>query len=429
MTENLWKSHRISRRAINGTIPALALAAILPATPALAASQSASTPTASPVTGNSDLDALLRPIVERKMDELLVPGAVILLRNQEQEYLHTFGTRIIGQNDPITIDDHFWIGSNTKTMTGTVLLQLVQEGLLSLDDPVSSFRDDIPNGENIKISQLMDMSSGLHSYTELKAFNQTMDDEPEKVWQPEELLAIGIAEPPYFAPGEGFHYSNTNTVLFALIAEQLTGKSIGDLMAERIFTPLGLTKTVFPAIEDASIPDPHPNGYMYGTNVSTLDTAVLSDADQKAARDGSLLPNDVTKVNPSWAWAAGAASSTAGELATYVEALVGGGLLDAAIQEERLASLKPSSDAPGAAEYGLAIAKFGPFIGHDGSLPGYQSFMGNDPDTGTTLIVLTNLQSSPEGLATANEIARPIIAGLYGSPPQIATPEASPFVK
>ena len=426
MTDKMRYSRPLSRRMVNGAIPALALAGILPAKAALAATQGASTPAGSPVAGGPDLDALVRPIVEQKMAELLLPGAVVLLRNQEMEYLQAFGTRIIGQSDPISIEDNFRIGSNTKTMTGTVLLQLAQEGMLSLDDPVSAFRDDIRNGENIKISQLMDMSSGLFNYTELESFNKVMDDEPLKVWQPEELLALGIAEQPYFAPGEGFHYSNTNTVLFALIAEQLTGQSLGDLMGERIFAPLGLTQTVFPAIADSMLPDPHPQGYMYGTNVSTIETGLLSDADQKAARDGSLLPNDVTNVNPSWAWAAGAASSTASELAIYVEALVGGGLLDPAMQKERLASLKPPIGLSGTAEYGLALARFGMFIGHDGTLPGFQSFMGHDPDLGMTMIVLTNLGVSPENLGTANEIARPIIAALSGSPPGIAIPEASP---
>ncbi|MBA3274175.1 MAG: serine hydrolase, partial [Chloroflexia bacterium] len=74
----------------------------------------------------------------------------------------------------------------------------------------------------------------------------------------------------------------------------------------------------------------------------------------------------------------------------------------------RLGSLKPI----GAAVYGLALRKFGPLIGHDGALPGYQSFMGHDPDTGTTLIVFTNLTASPDGTMTANKIARAIIEAL-----------------
>jgi D-alanyl-D-alanine carboxypeptidase len=184
------------------------------------------------------------------------------------------------------------------------------------------------------------MSSGLHNYSDDLPFNELLNSERQKVWQPEELVVLGLAGAPYFAPAEGFHYSNTNTILIALIVEQLTGQALADVFAERIFTPLGLTEVVFPAIEDASIPDPHPTGYMFGTNVSTLKMAVLSDADQKAALAGTLLPNAYTDLNPSWGWAAGAVSASAGQLADYVEALVGGGLLEPAIQEERLASLK-----------------------------------------------------------------------------------------
>jgi D-alanyl-D-alanine carboxypeptidase len=239
-----------------------------------------------------------------------------------------------------------------------------------------------------------------------------MDGNPAKAWEPEELVAIGLAEPVYFPPGEGFYYSNTNTVLAGLIAEQLTGQPLSTLFEERLFQPFGLTQISLPAIEDGSIPDPHPNGYWYGTNVSTIATGVLSADDQAAALAGDLLPNDATNLNPSWGWAAGAGISTADELADYVEHLVAGDYLSPELQAVRLGSLRPPTDAPGAAEYGLALAKFGPMIGHDGSLPGFQSFMGHDPESGNTLIVFTNLQDSPAGLMTANEIARPIIEAL-----------------
>jgi len=75
---------------------------------------------------------------------------VVLFRFPHQEYLQAFGTRGIGSEDPVTIDNYCRIGSNTRTMTGTVLLQLVSEGMLSLEDAVSSFRSDVPNGENTK---------------------------------------------------------------------------------------------------------------------------------------------------------------------------------------------------------------------------------------------------------------------------------------
>jgi D-alanyl-D-alanine carboxypeptidase len=155
---------------------------------------------------------------------------------------------------------------------------------------------------------------------------------------------------------------------------------------------------------------------MFGTNVSTLTPAgtVLPEDQQAVARARTLLPGDHTDLNPSWGWAAGAGISTVADLATYVEALVGGGLLSEELQRRRLDSLTPAvpGDATSAA-YGLALARFGPMIGHDGSLPGFQSFMGHDPDHGNTLIVVTTLQFGPAGEQTANELAKAVIAELY----------------
>lgn len=370
--------------------------------------------TASPVAAGPAPDSeALRTTVTDVMAKLLVPGAVVLARTPGGEFFEAFGTRTVGEDDPVTTDDHFRIGSNTKTMTGTVLLQLVDEGLVALDDPVSRFRADVPNGDNILISQLLDMTSGLFGYSTAIAVNQVMDTNPAKAWDPEELVAVGLREPVYFAPGEGFAYSNTNTVLAGLIAEQLAGQPLSALFEERLFAPLGLTGVALPDLDDASLPDPHPQGYWYGTNVSTIASNALPAAEQAAAYTGDLQPNDVTDLNPSWGWAAGGAYAHASALADYVEALVGGGLLSEELQAERLDSLKPAGT--GGAEYGLALAKFGPMIGHDGSLPGFESFMGHDLETGATLIVFTNLQSSPAGLMTANEIARPLIPMLAAS--------------
>ncbi len=402
----LFAQRSLTRReALKGATAGLAAGAIAGASLSMATAQDAA-PMSTPASG--DLDPLLRPLIEETMDALLVPGAVVLARTQQSEFFEAFGTRVLGEDVPVTTGDYFRIGSNTKTMTGTVVLQLVDEGLIALDDPVSRFRPDVPNGENMRVSQLLDMSTGLFSYTSVFALNQVMDANPARVWKPEELVAIGLAEPVYFPPGEGFVYSNTNTVLAGLIAEQLTGQPLSVLFEERLFRPLGLTQIVLPEITGSSIPDPHPNGYWYGTNVSTIETSVLSADDQAAAEAGDLVPTDITHLNPSWGWAAGAGIATAGDLARYVEALVAGEYLSLELQATRIASLKPI----GTAAYGLALAKFGPMIGHDGSLPGYQSFMGHDPDTGTTLIVFTNLTASPAGKLTANEIARVLIEAL-----------------
>lgn len=168
---------------------------------------------------------------------------------------------------------------------------------------------------------------------------------------------------------------------------------------------------------------------MFGTNVSTItfEGTVLSEDEQAEAIAGTLVPTDYTDLNPSWGWAAGAAISTVGDLATYVEALVGGGLLSDDLQQQRLDSVRSiDPDKPQGAGYGLAMARFGTFLGHDGSLPGYRSFMGHDPATGTTVIVATTLQAGPAGEQTANELAMTIIDELPAPDDSITDGTVSP---
>lgn len=177
-----------------------------------------------------------------------------------------------------------------------------------------------------------------------------------------------------------------------------------------------MTGSSLPAAEDVTLPEPHPAGYTYGGNVETIDSLVLSADVQDRARAGTLAPMDVTRDNPSWAWTAGAGISTAGDLATFVEALVRGGLVGPALQEERLGSVQPiAEDDPASAAYGLALAGFGPFYGHTGELPGYNSFMGHDPDRGVTLVVWATPAPAVDGRAPAVEMAKTIIGELYGS--------------
>ncbi|WP_412538174.1 serine hydrolase domain-containing protein [Longispora sp. K20-0274] len=358
----------------------------------------------------------LRKALETIIRDQRIPGAVVMVTSKEKgDWTATFGTRTVQGGAPVTADDHFRIGSNTKTMTGTVILQLAQEGKLGLDDPVSKYRPGVPNGDAITVTQLLDMRSGLYNYSEDDQFNVRLDSEPKHAWQVDELLAIAFAHPPYFAPGAGFHYSNTNTVLAGLIIEKLTGTALNEAFRKRIFEPLGLRNTSLPAADDTTIPTPYPQGYMFGTNVSTLKDAALPAAEQAAAASGSLLPNDVTNNSPSWTWAAGAGISTAADLSRYVVAMLDGDLLDAKYRQLRRDSVKPVDPAnPDSAGYGMALARFGPLLGHDGQLPGYQSFMAHDPDRKDTVIVLTTLFAGPNGSQPANELARAVIKALYG---------------
>jgi D-alanyl-D-alanine carboxypeptidase len=380
---------------------------------ALLAAASLETTSSSQVLRPLDKTAL-RKIVESTAKELMVPGAVVILRTPIGDFGTTFGTTTFGGTVPVSADQHIRVGSNTKTWVGTVILQQVQEGLLKLDDPVSKFRSDVPNGNNITITHLLNMRSGLFNYSETPELNQILDREPLKVWTPNQLLALAFKHPPYFAPGAGFHYSNTNTVLLGLIAEKLEGgKPLARILQDRLFIPLRLKNTVFPDITSNAIPEPHPRGYMYGDNMLTMGSPpALPAAMQAAARARTLKPNDYTDANPSWGWAAGAGISSANDLVTWVRALVSGQLLNTEMQKKRLASVQ--STKPDTAQYGLGIAKFGgKLYGHTGELPGFNSFMGHDPDNGVTLVVWTNLAPSVDGRDPASEIAKSLIGQIY----------------
>ena len=198
--------------------------------------------------------------ISQKMKDGVIPGAVVLIeKGGEGRWLQAFGTSTEGV--PVKTDDYFRVGSNTKTMTATVILQLMQEGKLKLDDPVSKYYSGVPNGDTITIAQLLGMRSGLPNYTYDPAFVK----QPQKVWKPEELLALSFAKPVDFAPGAQFEYSNANYIVLGLIIEKLTGMSAPDAFQKRIFEPLGLKHTSLPALTDNKIPDPHAHGYMYLT--------------------------------------------------------------------------------------------------------------------------------------------------------------------
>ncbi len=360
----------------------------------------------------SELEATLAKLA----GEMNVPGAVMLLRTPEGEFTATYGKRGLDDPTPVTVKDHIRVGSNTKTWTGTAILQMVQEGKIALDDPVSKYRPDVPNGENITIEQLLNMRSGLFNYSTTYALNIELDNEPLRVWQPDELLAIAYPLPPYFAPDKGYTYSNTNTVLLGLIAEKIDGKPLETIFKDRLFGPLGLDDTLLPPKDSNAIPAPHPRGYMYTNNIITLATNAIPPDLIFYANKGTLKPNDQTDNNPSWGWAAGAGISTAPDLADWVEAMTNGKLLNPEMQKIRMASFRPTSDKPDGPLYGLGIAKFGPMYGHTGELPGFNTFMGSDPVNKVTLIVWTNLAPAADGRDPATTIAKALLGEIYAAP-------------
>src|SRR5882724_3613302 len=215
--------------------------------------------------------AALQTMVARTARELLIPGALVLLRTPQGEFTVSYGTTVLGAARPPDADTHFRIASNTKTMTAAVIMLLAQEEKLSLDDPVSKYVPGVPNGDNITVTELLNMRSGLYTYDDDPEFWAILERDPTKVWRPAEVLAFAFKHPSYFPPGTDFHYSNTNYALLGLIAEKIDGKPLAQIMHERLFGPLGLKNTLLPAITSNPVRGPYAHASMYaGCSFCTL---------------------------------------------------------------------------------------------------------------------------------------------------------------
>ena len=362
--------------------------------------------------------AALQAIVDTTAKGLLVPGAIVILRTPQGEFTFIHGTTKIGSVTSPRTDTHFRIASNTKTMTAAIIVQLAQEGKLSLGDPVSKYITGVPNSDNITIAELLSMRSGLYNYSDAPKISVTLDRDPTKIWTPNEALAIAFKQPPYFQPGTAFHYSNTNYALLGLIAEKIDGKPLARILRDRLFEPLGMKDTLLPASTSNTIPAPYSHGYQYVSSSFTLADEPYPPNIQAAARAGTLKPIDCTFQNPSYASAAGGVISTANDLATWIKALVNGNLFNADYRRQWLRSIQPEDRSkPDGQQYGYGIAqlRFGPnkMYFHGGELPGYNSFIGYDPANKVTLVVWTNLCFSVDSQPTANAIMVKLLDQIY----------------
>jgi D-alanyl-D-alanine carboxypeptidase len=323
----------------------------------------------------ADLDAALK----KSFKESDAPGVVAAVQTPRYTWVQAMGVADRASGEPMTPEMHHRIGSVTKTFTATLLLQAADEGLLSLDDTIDQYVKGVTNGDKITLRQMSDMTSGIASYTADDQWVKEWLSDPRRVWAPEELARIGIKEPPLFGPGTGWFYSNTNYVLLGLVLEKVTGKPIGDLYREQIIEPLGLKNTSFPKPSDSSIPEPHAQGY-------TLQ-----------GQSSSEKPIDSTDWSPSEGWTAGQMISTVDDLLVYGRALgTGKGLLSSEQQSKRLGSfvsdVPPLNKPPlkGDLAYGIGLGKDHGWVGHNGEIPGYNTYLFYHPDLDAVVVVEVN---------------------------------------
>jgi D-alanyl-D-alanine carboxypeptidase len=275
----------------------------------------------------------------------------------------------------------------------TAVLQLVDQGKVGLDDPISRYVPDVPNGDNITIRQLAAMRSGLYDYSAVVI--PAMPSQPHRQWTPEELLEIGFSRPERFAPGTEFDYSNTNTALLGLVIEKASGRPLNAYIEERIARPRNLAHTVVP--NDAALPAPHAHGYT-------------------KTPDGKTV--DATDWNPSWGFGAGSMISTLDDLRLWARDLATGALLSPATQREREEFQLAPSEGTGSL-YGLEVEYQNGWIGHNGNIMGFQTYAYYLAPQRMTMVVMVN--SNADALAVWNFVTE-IVAVISPDHPWPAPP-------
>ncbi|WP_457032531.1 serine hydrolase domain-containing protein [Kitasatospora sp. P5_F3] len=335
----------------------------------------------------------LDPALVARLDEAIastrqeagIPGVTVgLWLPGRGTYIRSTGVADTATGTPMTPDLNMRIGSETKTFTITALLELVDEGLVGLDSPISAYLDCVPDGEHITIRQMAEMRSGLFSYTADDDFVHDLLSDPTRPFTPPELLEYAFRHPNVFAPGSAFQYSNTNTVLLGLVVEKLSGMPLADFIQQRVTGPAHLHRTFLAA--GTEFPEPHAHGYTR----QTLSGEVA----------------DTTDWNPSWGWAAGAMISDLHDLHHWAKVVATGTLLSPATQAQREKFLSiPGFDDAG---YGLGLFRTHGWVGHNGSLPGYQSVTMYLPEQDATMVVLLNTDIPHAGSAPSTLIAHAV---------------------
>ncbi|MFW6114097.1 MAG: serine hydrolase domain-containing protein [Actinomycetota bacterium] len=309
--------------------------------------------------------------VESIMEERDIPGAVVGVYTPGRgELVLALGQSDIDAGREMRARDRFRIGSITKTFTATLILQLVDEGLLGLEDTLDGYISGVPGGDSITVRQLCDNTSGLFNYGEDQGVIAALEADPHNVWSPRELVDIAASHEPYFPPGESWAYSNTSYILLGMIVEEVTGNSFAEELEVRIIEPLGLDDTHL--ARGPEMKGDYSRGYEY------------------ASEEGRELVDRTDYLDPSIVWSAGAMVSNLEDLKTWAEALAEGELLSEASHREQFKWVDIPEEGELDTGYGLGVFNISGLIGHDGRQPGYDAALFCYPDRETILVGLFN---------------------------------------
>jgi CubicO group peptidase (beta-lactamase class C family) len=327
------------------------------------------------------LDDKIRSI----MAERHIPGAAVaVVQNGKVVRMKGYGVATLEFNVPVTPETVFEIGSVSKQMTAAGIMLLVQDGKVSLDEKISKYLPNTPEAwSSVTVRHLLTHTSGIKSYSSLDGFSlserMTINDFIKKL----------SPHPLEFAPGEKNTYSNSGFNLLAYIIETQSGRKYMDFMRERIFTPLGMTKT---GDRDPQFVIPlRANGYEWRQ-------------DRFNGRDGNLTD----------LMGAGSIVSTINDMTKWEAALLGDKLLNAQSKNEIWTQFKFNNGKPSPYGFGWRISdvRENRLIAHSGQTAGFGAAIHRYVDSDTTVIALTNLGEVGMGSIIAIAAAKGYIPKL-----------------
>jgi CubicO group peptidase (beta-lactamase class C family) len=283
-------------------------------------------------------------------------GSVAIFKGGKEVYHHSVGFADIEKGLKANPETKYRIGSISKTFTSAIVMQLVEEGKLSLDARLADFYPGMPNADVITIEQMLRHRSGLYNFTNSPAYLQWMVDPKSE----EELIKIFVENGTVFSPGEKFEYSNTNYVLLSFIIEKVEKKPLADVLADRITKPLGLASTYY--------------GGKIGAKPNEARSYTMSDRWAEATETDMSIPTG-----------AGAIVSTPADLCRFFNALFKGEV----VSKESLDKMTDLVDG-----YGLGLFQI-PFYerkayGHNGGIDGFQSNASYFPEDDVVVAYTTN---------------------------------------
>lgn len=325
-----------------------------------------------------------------------IPATLIgIWDDRGHSFVRALGYADLRRNVRLTPADHFRIGSNTKTFVISVLLQLVAEKKLRLDDPLSRFRLGvaIPNGNHITVRQVCQMRSGLFEAYDTPQFAR-LDWKVPANFSPRMLVAWAVQNKPYFPPGKGYRYSNTNYLLLGMIVESLTKDSVGNQIRKRLLQPFGLRQTFFPRTQ--AMPSPWARGYELDAHGNWID--VSNTVPVAFMGSAGEMISDMTDIRH---WIKLYATGKASGASTYKD------LIDCI----------PFLGNTG---FGLGITCSAGWYGYTGALPGYNTADYYSPSTGLTVLAWIDYQAKEPVEGVASVMVRDIA--------RILTPQHIPFV-